>query len=211
MKQEPTLNRRAKHPIRATRETTSALPASVSFPIAGIGASAGGLEALEQFLGHVPAGSGLGLVIVQHLDPTLKGIMPELLRRATGMKVVQVKDRTTVRPDCVYVIPPNRDMSMRYRSDLLGAALTIASKRRGGTVVKCCYPVAGKYHGTRVVTGKQMAPSRPPRPSGPAEAGPCPPARRFRGLIVPPKARALAEGIFEVTDGWYLPESPRHE
>lgn len=84
------------------------------FPIVGIGASAGGLEALEQFLEHVPADSGMAFVIVQHLDPTHKGIMPELLQRVTGMKVVQVKDRTTVRPDCVYVIPPNKDMSILH-------------------------------------------------------------------------------------------------
>jgi chemotaxis methyl-accepting protein methylase len=83
-------------------------------PIVGIGASAGGLEALEQFLGHVPAGSSLGFVIVQHLDPTHKGIMPELLQRITSMKVRQVKDRTRVRPNCVYVIPPNKDMSILH-------------------------------------------------------------------------------------------------
>lgn len=82
--------------------------------IVGIGASAGGLEALEQFLKHVPTGSGLALVIVQHLDPTHKGIMPELLQRATGMKVFQVRDRTRVRSDCVYVIPPNKDMSILH-------------------------------------------------------------------------------------------------
>ncbi|HEY5910654.1 MAG TPA: chemotaxis protein CheB [Verrucomicrobiae bacterium] len=80
----------------------------------GIGASAGGLEALEEFLGHVPAGSGMAFVIVQHLDPTHKGVMPELLQRATGMKVMQVKDRTRVRPNCVYVIPPNKDMSILH-------------------------------------------------------------------------------------------------
>jgi two-component system CheB/CheR fusion protein len=57
----------------------------------------------------------MAFVIVQHLDPTRKGIMPELLQRATGMKVVQVKDRTTVQPDRVYVIPPNKDMSILHR------------------------------------------------------------------------------------------------
>lgn len=86
----------------------------MSFPIVGIGASAGGLEALEQFLSRVPPGSGMAFVIVQHLDPTHKGIMPELLQRTTGMKVVQVKDRTPVQPDCVYVIPPNKDMSILH-------------------------------------------------------------------------------------------------
>ncbi len=83
-----------------------------SFPIVGIGASAGGLEALELFLKNVPPRSGMAFVIVQHLDPTHKGIMPELLQRTTGMKVFQVKDRLKVRPDCVYAIPPNKNMSI---------------------------------------------------------------------------------------------------
>jgi two-component system CheB/CheR fusion protein len=89
-------------------------PAKAAFPIVGIGASAGGLEALEQFLKNVPVGSGMAFVIVQHLDPTRKDAMSELLQRATSMKVVQVKDRTLVRPDCVFVIPPNKDMSLLH-------------------------------------------------------------------------------------------------
>ena len=84
------------------------------FPIVGIGASAGGLEALELFLANVPAGSGMAFVIVQHLDPTQKGMLPELLQRSTGMQVFQVKDRTRVKPDSVYVIPPNKDMSILH-------------------------------------------------------------------------------------------------
>jgi hypothetical protein len=72
------------------------------------------LEALEHFLSRVPKSSGMAFVIVQHLDPTRKGIMPELLQRTTGMKVIQVKDRTLVEPDCVYVIPPNKDMSILH-------------------------------------------------------------------------------------------------
>jgi two-component system CheB/CheR fusion protein len=82
------------------------------FPIVGIGASAGGLEALEQFLRAVPKDSGLAFVIVQHLDPTHQGIMPELLQRSTGMTVAQVKDRVKVSPNHVYVIPPNKDLSL---------------------------------------------------------------------------------------------------
>ncbi|HEY6007996.1 MAG TPA: chemotaxis protein CheB, partial [Geobacteraceae bacterium] len=87
---------------------------SLLFPIVGIGASAGGLEALEQFLRHVPEESGMAFVIVQHLDPTHKGIMPELLQRTTGMEVFQVRDRMRVKHDCVYVIPPNKDMSILH-------------------------------------------------------------------------------------------------
>src|ERR1017187_7871372 len=114
MKKKPSPPYRRKKPAKVAPPEPPASPANVSFPIVGIGASAGGLEALEQFLGHVPAGSGMAFVIVQHLDPTRKGIMPELLQRATGMKVAQVRDRTGVRPDCVYVIPPNKDMSLLH-------------------------------------------------------------------------------------------------
>lgn len=85
-----------------------------AFHIVGIGASAGGLEALEQFLKHTSEGKGMAFVIVQHLDPTHKGILPELLQRMTSLKVEQVADRTPVRPDTVYVIPPNKDMSILH-------------------------------------------------------------------------------------------------
>jgi len=82
------------------------------FPIVCIGASAGGLEALEQFLVNIPVKSGMGYVVIQHLDPTQKGMLPELLQRITKMEVIQVKDRMPVMPDCVYVIPPNKSMSI---------------------------------------------------------------------------------------------------
>ena len=87
---------------------------SKKFPIVGIGASAGGLEALELFLRHVPDGCGMAFVIVQHLDPTHKGILVELLQRTTAMQVVQVEDRQPVAVDRVYVIPPNKDMSILH-------------------------------------------------------------------------------------------------
>jgi len=84
------------------------------FPIVAIGASAGGLEALEQFLGHVPADGGMACVVIQHLDPHHKGMMPELLQRATAMAVAQAKNRMKVKPGCVYVIPPNWDLSILH-------------------------------------------------------------------------------------------------
>jgi chemotaxis methyl-accepting protein methylase/PAS domain-containing protein len=82
------------------------------FPIVGIGASAGGLEALEQFLGRLPAHTGMAFAVIQHLDPTHKGIMPELLQRITEVRVLQAKDGLKVQPDHIYVIPPNKDMSI---------------------------------------------------------------------------------------------------
>lgn len=83
-----------------------------TFPIVAIGASAGGLEALEQFLEQVTAASGMAFVVVQHLDPDHKGMLPELLQNATGMQVLQARNRQRVKPDHVYVIPPNRDLSI---------------------------------------------------------------------------------------------------
>ena len=103
-----------KAPAKTVRQRAHASTTRVSFPVVGIGASAGGLEALELFLGRVPANSGMAFVIVQHLDPTHKCLMPELLQRVTGMKIAQARDRTKVRPDCVYVIPPNKDMSILH-------------------------------------------------------------------------------------------------
>jgi two-component system, chemotaxis family, CheB/CheR fusion protein len=82
------------------------------FPIVGIGASAGGLEALEQFFSNVPENNGMAFVVIQHLDPHHVGIMPELLQRITTMKVFQASDALKVKPNCVYVIPPNKSMSL---------------------------------------------------------------------------------------------------
>ena len=87
-------------------------PGGHQFPVIGIGASAGGLEALEQFFTNVPANSGMAFVVIQHLDPNHKGIMPELLQRITKMKVSQVTDRMKIEPDSVYVIPTNKSMSI---------------------------------------------------------------------------------------------------
>ncbi len=81
-------------------------------PIVGIGASAGGLEALEQFFTHVQVGCGVAFVVVQHLDPTHQGLLPELLQRITPMKVKQADDGMKVEADYVYVIPPNKDLSI---------------------------------------------------------------------------------------------------
>ena len=79
-------------------------------PVVGIGASAGGLEALTEFLQAMPANSGLALVVVSHLDPEHKSALGEILSRVTTMPVREVEDGMAVEPDHVYVIPPNRDM-----------------------------------------------------------------------------------------------------
>ena len=114
MKKNPSTAKRTRKTAPRAEDESPDSQQSSSFPVIGIGASAGGFEALEEFLAHVPEQCGMAFVIVQHLDPTRKGLMPELLQRGTRMKVMQVKDRTQVRPDRVYVIPPNKDMSILH-------------------------------------------------------------------------------------------------
>ncbi len=82
--------------------------------IVGMGGSAGALEAFEQFFSTIPADSGLAFVLVPHLDPTHKGMMPELLQRVTKMTVRQAEDGMRVEPNCVYVTPSNKEMSILH-------------------------------------------------------------------------------------------------
>ncbi|MEO5698347.1 MAG: chemotaxis protein CheB, partial [Burkholderiaceae bacterium] len=80
------------------------------FPIVGLGASAGGLEAFELFFRQMPVDSGMGFVLVQHLDPSHASILTEIIQRCTAMPVVEAQDQMPVAPNRVHVIPPNRDM-----------------------------------------------------------------------------------------------------
>ena len=95
----------------ATNSTTAS--ASASFPIVGVGASAGGLAAFEAFFSGMPAGDnpGMAFVLVQHLAPDHDSILVELVQRTTRLKVFEVKDGVVVQVNCVYIIPPDRDMA----------------------------------------------------------------------------------------------------
>jgi two-component system, chemotaxis family, CheB/CheR fusion protein len=96
------------YPVRQRQEPQQSRCAS--FPIVGVGASAGGLEAFTQLLKALPSRTGMAYVLVQHLDPTHESALTELLAKATEMPVRQVTDGTLVEPNRVYVIPPNVDM-----------------------------------------------------------------------------------------------------
>lgn len=98
-----------------------------AFSIVGIGASAGGLEALEQFFRYVPANSGMAFVLVQHLDPSHVSLLTEILQRATVMPVTEAVDEILVEPNHVYVIPPNRDMAIFHRK----LQLSVPNEPRG--------------------------------------------------------------------------------
>ncbi len=91
-------------------------PPPLGFPnaarIVGLGASAGGLSALEKFISQVPTGSGFAYVVVQHMDPTHEALLSTLLQRVTSMPVREVTDAMAVQPDGVYVIPPGYEMTV---------------------------------------------------------------------------------------------------
>jgi two-component system CheB/CheR fusion protein len=89
-----------------------AQPHKKHFPIVAIGASAGGLEAFEQFFKYMPSDSGIAFVLIPHLDPGHSSMMPELLKRFTHMNVAEAGDGETIEPNHAYVIPPNRDMAV---------------------------------------------------------------------------------------------------
>ncbi len=83
-----------------------------SFPIVGIGASAGGLEAFTALLKHLPLDTGMGFVLVQHLDPEHESALTQLLGRATSLPVHEVTNNLHVEPNHVYVIPPNTNLGI---------------------------------------------------------------------------------------------------
>jgi len=94
--------------------TLAAQGDATEFPVVGIGCSAGGLEALEQFFSHVPPGGSAAYVVVQHLAPDHASALPDLLSRFTSMPVAEAADGMPVQPGHVYVIPPNCDLSLLH-------------------------------------------------------------------------------------------------
>jgi two-component system, chemotaxis family, CheB/CheR fusion protein len=96
------------------RRDTKTEAVEVDFPVVGMGASAGGLEAFEQFFNNMPPDSGMAFVIVQHLDPTHKSILADLIKSYTRMEVTEVRDGMKVEPNTIYVIPPNADMAILH-------------------------------------------------------------------------------------------------
>jgi two-component system, chemotaxis family, CheB/CheR fusion protein len=86
------------------------VPSTAKFPIVGIAASAGGLEAFTQLLSHLPIDTGMAFVLIQHLSPDRESLLTEILTRATPMLVSQAQNGMVVEPNRVYVIPPNTKM-----------------------------------------------------------------------------------------------------
>ncbi len=114
------------------RENTAA-----ALRIAGIGASAGGLEAFEQFFRHTPADGGIAYVLVQHLAPDHVSQLVEILQRTTTMPVIEVQDQMQVSANSVYIIPPNRDMAIFHGKLQLSVPATPRGKHLPIDVFLC--------------------------------------------------------------------------
>ena len=107
--------------VRKTPEKGKKHVAKSGFPIIGMGASAGGLEAFEVFFKQVPADSGMAFILVSHLDPSHSSMLAEILQRITAIPVTEATNQMTVQPNHVYIIPPNREMTIFHEELQLSA------------------------------------------------------------------------------------------
>jgi two-component system CheB/CheR fusion protein len=99
--------------INKRRSRNKLESSSNKFPIVGIGASAGGLEAFTQLLKHLPPESGMAFILVQHLDPRHESRLTDLLSRVTTKSVMEAQTGDVLEPDHVYVIPPNSNLEVK--------------------------------------------------------------------------------------------------
>jgi len=108
----PPVTAGAEQPPASPESHRPAVKKANGFPIIGIGASAGGLEAVEQFLSNLPSDTGMAFVLVSHLDPHHKSVLAELLSKHTPLDVLQAQNGAKVEPNHLYVIPPNCYLSI---------------------------------------------------------------------------------------------------
>ena len=89
------------------------LNSTISTCVVAVGASAGGLEAINEFFENVPEGSGLAYIVIQHLSPDYKSMMAELLSKHTTMHVYEASEEMLVEPNCIYLIPSRKILTIQ--------------------------------------------------------------------------------------------------
>jgi two-component system CheB/CheR fusion protein len=114
--------RKARRPPGNPRKSSASTPRSRRgagkekdggrFPVVGIGASAGGLDAFLRLFDALPAASGMGYVVIQHMDPSKESLLADILARSVRIPIVEARDRMKVLPDRIHVIPPNTNMGI---------------------------------------------------------------------------------------------------
>src|SRR5690349_5768005 len=119
-KKHPAVSAKKTRKSSRVRTSTSALEKEQkNLPIVGIGASAGGLKAFEQFFSQMPPDSGMAFILVLHLDPTHVSMLPELLRKYTEMPIRQAEDGAQVEANTIHIIPPNKKMAIKHGTLIL--------------------------------------------------------------------------------------------
>ena len=113
MKATSLKNSIAKNIITPSKIKTAPQKTGEALLVVAIGASAGGLDALEQFFKLIPINNNMAFVVITHLNPEHKSIMPELIQKHTVMPVFVIKNGLPVKPNTVYVIPPNKNVSIK--------------------------------------------------------------------------------------------------
>ncbi len=106
---------------------SSEIPEQRPFPVIGIGASAGGLEALEEFFQNVPEDSGMAYVIISHTDPGRSSLLPEIIRRRSRIPAAEVEEGMVVEPNTIFLPPSNRDLALE------GNVFRLKEQKRGTT------------------------------------------------------------------------------
>src|SRR5688500_13662055 len=97
--------------------------------VVGVGASAGGIHACKEFFENAPEASGMAFVVILHLSPDHESHLAEVLQQSTRMPVSQVRESVTIEPDHVYVIPPDRSLSMRGGTLVLSEVTSVEERR----------------------------------------------------------------------------------
>src|ERR1044071_1754237 len=125
-----------------------AVPGNVGdgFMVVGLGASAGGIRALGEFFEHVPEGSGMAYVVILHLSPEHDSRLAEVLQKSTRMPVTQVNESVPIEPEHVYVIPPNRSLSVREGALVLSEVTRVEERR---APVDIFFRTLAESHGAR--------------------------------------------------------------
>src|SRR5215470_1074425 len=110
-KPDETPDPQGKAAVKAKKQQETRIERTATdFPIAGIGASAGGLEALEELFDNMPADTGMAFVVVTHQHPGHTSMLPELLRRKTEMDVIEAAEGTRLQANHIYIGPPGGQM-----------------------------------------------------------------------------------------------------
>lgn len=120
-----------------------------SFPVVGIGASAGGLEAISDLLRHLPTDTGMAFVCIQHLDPNHVSLLTSILAKTTSMKVLEVIHKMPVEPNHVYVIPPNTCMTLS--ENILKLSPRVASQCDGHKPIDIFFKSLAENRGSQAI------------------------------------------------------------